>query len=459
MTADAADWESRRYFRRAVETTLWGMPVVSTQAMIEAFRTAGAGFGDIVYFSRLPDWRWQITTPNATTFYAFSSIRLDDAPVMLTLPPTEGSGLYGSIFDCWQNALADVGPAGEDGGRGGTYAILPPGYTGAVPEGATVVPCATRNAYILFRAIPLDYGAAGVARAQQHIRGLDIRTPGASGEQRFIDIAGRPFEAFPEMDDTFFDRLAAIVRDEPVAKIDLVAMGLLRSLGIAPDLPFAPDAGQRGILAGAAREAQAQLLAENLEINPLWPDRRWGSPTYIQHAQTAKPILSDTRLDYDRRAALAYRMCGVPKTAGAARFFHVVRDAAGEPLRGGETYRLTVPTPVPARQFWALAVYDAITFRFVRGAANVEFNSLGLPTENGGKPVEIVFSPECPDGAENWLETASDRNWAAIFRLYGPDLAGLEAGWRPDDIVRLGPVRGAGPDPLQSCGSATGFRK
>ncbi|MAZ19316.1 MAG: hypothetical protein CL535_23695 [Ahrensia sp.] len=441
---ETADWTSRRYYRRAVEAALWGMPMVSTQAMLAAFRGVDGQFGDIVYFSRLPDWRWQITTPNATTFYAYSAIRLDAAPVLLTLPPTQGSGLYGSIFDCWQNALADVGPAGVDGGNGGTYAILPPGYADDIPDGATAVPCPTRNAYILFRAIPEDYGDAGVALAQQHIRGLKIREAGTSGNQRFIDIAGRDFDAFPEMDDSYFDCLAAIVRDEPVRQMDLVAMGMLMSLGIAPDRPFAPDPEQRAILARAAREAQDQLVAENLEINPLWPDRRWGSPTYIQHAQTARPIMTAERLDYDRRAALAYRMCGVPKTAGAARFFHVVSDAAGEPLRGGETYRLSVPGPVPARQFWALAVYDAVTFRFIRGAETVEFNSLELSKNDSGKPVEIVFAPERPDGVEIWMETAPGRNWAAIFRIYGPDVAALDAGWKPDDIVRVEPGSEAG---------------
>ncbi|MCI5078139.1 DUF1254 domain-containing protein [Oricola sp.] len=437
--AEDAGWMARRYYRRAVEAAIWGMPAASTQAMIEAFHDCGARFGDIVYFSRLPDWRWQITTPNATTYYAFSSLRLTDRPVILTLPPTEGSGLYGSIFDCWQNALADVGPAGEDAGRGGVYAILPPGYSGPVPDDAAIVRCPTRNAYILFRAIPADYGDEGVARTQAHIHGLRIAEMDATDEQRFIDIAGKPFEAFPEMDDTFFDRLAAILRDEPVGRTDLVAMGMAHTLGIGRDKPFEPDASQRETLARAAREAQAQMLADNLEINPLWPDRRWGSPTYIQHAQTAKPILSDERLDYDRRAALAYRMCGVPKTAGAARFFHVVCDSAGDPLRGDETYQLSIPTPVPARQFWALAIYDAVTFRFIRGAQAVEFNSLALPDDGTGRPVEIVFAPERPAGAQHWMETAPGHNWAAIFRLYGPDVAALEAGWKPEDIVRLAP--------------------
>jgi hypothetical protein len=31
--------------------------------------------------------------------------------------------------------LADAGPYGTDKGQGGKYLLLPPGYTGTVPEG------------------------------------------------------------------------------------------------------------------------------------------------------------------------------------------------------------------------------------------------------------------------------------------------------------------------------------
>ena len=51
------------------------------------------------------------------------------------IPPAEGGSITGTIFDAWQLALEDVGPAGADKGKGGKYLILPPGYGGTAPDG------------------------------------------------------------------------------------------------------------------------------------------------------------------------------------------------------------------------------------------------------------------------------------------------------------------------------------
>jgi hypothetical protein len=53
--------------RRAVEAVIWGMPLVNTDAMRQAyFRDVGAKYNDICFFSKPADWRFQVTTPNAS---------------------------------------------------------------------------------------------------------------------------------------------------------------------------------------------------------------------------------------------------------------------------------------------------------------------------------------------------------------------------------------------------------
>jgi hypothetical protein len=44
---------------------------------------------------------------------------------VLDIPPAVGAGLFGNINDAWQVPAADVGPTGDDGGKGGKYAVLP----------------------------------------------------------------------------------------------------------------------------------------------------------------------------------------------------------------------------------------------------------------------------------------------------------------------------------------------
>lgn len=57
-------------YSRAIEAVLWGMPIVSFDAMRQAyFRDAGADYGDIVYWSRPSDASFQFVTLNASAYY------------------------------------------------------------------------------------------------------------------------------------------------------------------------------------------------------------------------------------------------------------------------------------------------------------------------------------------------------------------------------------------------------
>src|SRR5262245_44086821 len=125
----AHDLARRTVERRAVEAVIWGMPLVNTDAMRQAyFRDIGAKYNDICYFSKPADWRFQVTTPNASTNYVYFNFNLKEGPLVLDVPPTVGAGLLGVVVDAWDAGQADVGPAGEDQGKGGKYLLVPPDF-------------------------------------------------------------------------------------------------------------------------------------------------------------------------------------------------------------------------------------------------------------------------------------------------------------------------------------------
>jgi hypothetical protein len=162
----AAELERRTIQRRAVEAAMWGMPIVSVDAMREAFfRDAGAKYGDILYFSKPADWKFQTTTPNASSLYVYFNFNTKDGPVVLEFPAAVGAGLFGTLLDAWQTPLADVGPKGEDEGKGGKYLLLPPDFKDEVPAGYIPVRSATYNGYALFRAIPATRSEVDLAKA------------------------------------------------------------------------------------------------------------------------------------------------------------------------------------------------------------------------------------------------------------------------------------------------------
>lgn len=141
--------------QRAVTAAIWGMPIVSMNAMRQAFfRDAKANYNDIVFWSTPSDWKNQTPTPNTSTHYVYFNFNTKEGPVVVEIPPAVEAGLFGSLLDAWQVPLADVGPAGEDQGEGSKYLVLPPDFSGNPPAGYTIVRAQTYNGYALLRAIP-----------------------------------------------------------------------------------------------------------------------------------------------------------------------------------------------------------------------------------------------------------------------------------------------------------------
>ena len=109
QSVSSDDLARRAIERRAVEAAIWGMPIVSVDAMRQAFFRAGAQYGDVVYCSKPADWKFQTTTPNASSLYVYLNFNTKDGPVVLDIPQAIGAGLFGSVLDAWSLPVADVG--------------------------------------------------------------------------------------------------------------------------------------------------------------------------------------------------------------------------------------------------------------------------------------------------------------------------------------------------------------
>jgi hypothetical protein len=439
MTPD--ELAEKTLHRRGVEAAIWGMPIVSFDAMRRGFFGVGAQYGDIVYFSRPADWRFQLTTPNSSSLYVYFNFNLKAGPIVIDVPPAVGAGLFGSILDAWQAPMADVGPEGEDQGAGARYLLAPPDYKEEAPAGFIVLPFATFNGYAAFRAIPKTRLGEDTTRALALVKQLRVYALSREEnppEQRHIDIAGQLFEGIAPFDDTFYDRLAAMVNEEPVQTRDMGLMGQLRSIGIEKGREFKPDIAARAILREAIAEAHAGFMDAMVgHVEPYWPNRRWGVPPFVQTgARTAFTYQTESSLDIDQRGAMFFDACAPPRRLGAATLYLLAAvDAEGAPFDGGKTYRLRVPPGVPARQFWAVTVYDLETAAFIRESPKTEINSYQETRKESDGSIHIFFGPEAPAGKEaNWIYTEPGARWHAAFRFYGPESAIRDRSWTLDDI-------------------------
>jgi len=439
----SADLAERALQRRAVEAAIWGMPIVSVDAMRRAFFNAGAKYGDVVYLSKPADWNLQLTTPNSSSLYCYLNYSLKDGPVVLDLPAAVGAGLFGSILDAWQVPLADVGLEGQDHGKGGKYLVLGPDFKGEPPPGYFALRSATYSGYAALRAIPKTRSDEDILKALalvKQVRLFPFSRSASSTATRYIDIAGKLFDGIVKMDDTFFDSLARTVIEEPVQPRDLIAMAQLRSLGIEKDRDFNPDGPTRAVLKKAAAEAHKTFVNATASVVPYWPDSNWGLPGYaITGAQTAFTYQSAGLLNVDDRGAMFFFACAAPGKLGAATLYLTSpKERDGAQLDGSKSYHLRVPPDVPASQFWAVTIYDLETAAFFRESTNTEINSYQDLQKNDDGSVDVFFAPKPPDGKQsNWIYTAPSRPWFACFRFYGPEEAIHNKSWVLPDIEKM----------------------
>src|SRR5215471_7382248 len=163
----AEDLARRTVERRAVEAVIWGMPAVNTDLMRqEMFRKTSGKENEVLYWSRPADANNQTLTPNPDCIYFMVFYNTKGVgPVVIELPPADTGSFAGSIMTFWRMPLANVGPEGEDKGKGGKYLVLPPDFKGTTPAGYIVIKSDTYAGYALLRSNLISHSEPDIAKA------------------------------------------------------------------------------------------------------------------------------------------------------------------------------------------------------------------------------------------------------------------------------------------------------
>jgi hypothetical protein len=105
------DLARRTIERRAIEAVIWGMPAVNLDLILLAMIKSAKGKpNQVVYWSRLPDWKNQTLTPNPDVIYLMPFFNTKDVgPMVLEIPPADDGVINGTVMDAWQVPLEDVG--------------------------------------------------------------------------------------------------------------------------------------------------------------------------------------------------------------------------------------------------------------------------------------------------------------------------------------------------------------
>jgi hypothetical protein len=452
-------------FQRATQIYLWALPLINTLGMqVGSEKAFGAGYNVLPIWKQRLNAKTLITTPNSDVLYAMSFVDLGkDGPLVIEAPPM----LQGILLDYWQRPIpvdggrffGDIGIAGPDGGKGGKFLLLPPGYKGAVPKGYYVYKSGTNNVFIFLRAFYKD--PKNLAPAVAHLEKTKIYPLHGKATAKpmvFPDASGVPVNMLPISNGSAFDQLKLLLDKEGDNLAGPDWLGMLAAIGIVKGQPFTPDAHTREILDRAAKTAykMSRVIGFQETVSGrsfrVYPDRHWINP--VDNLTPSSPRTTvdlsmlnvageyrdlDTRIwfftnYYSVSPAMSTKIPG----KGAA-YLIAFTDSDGEPLVGDSDYRLKLPPKIPAANFWSVTLYDAAN---ASGLANGQpFPSLGSrdqPQQNTDGSTDLYFGPKALKGKEgNWLGTVPGKGYFVVFRLYGPTEAALDRSWKPGDFEKV----------------------
>lgn len=427
-------------FSRGVEVFLNGMPAASVYALLEGFKEAGMKPGELGVFEDLMDARSLFLTPNSTTMYCMTEINVKKGPVVVQVP----SGVLGPVDDAYFRFVTDVGMTGPDKGKGGKYLFVHRDYNETVPKGYFVVKTPTYRNLMFFRAFVKDGDLKGTTAAvKAGFRMYPLAQVSNPPEQVFHDLSGKKFNTIHANDFHFFEELNAVIQYEPADAFNPELVGQWAAIGIKKGQPFKPDARMKKILTDAV--AVGNATARAITFRPrkksvyFYPDRQWYSP----FAGGSHEFINNGELMLDDRIMFHYYATGItpamamPKVGSGSAYELTAHDSEGRYLDGGKTYKITLPGPVPANNFWSFMVYDNQT----RSMLETDQKSAGLdslnPTvkPNADGSYTMWFGPKPPKGHEgNWIQTIPRKSFNVLLRLYGPEQPWFDKTWKPGDF-------------------------
>jgi len=428
-------------FGRGVDAFLRGMSATSVHALCRGFGEAGIKLNKGIGIAEdLLDARSLFLTANTTTVYVTLCIDVKDGPMVVRIPPR----VLGPVDDADFRWVTDVGLTGPDKGTGGDYLFVPPGYQGTLPEKGYHIARPRTNRLLMFYRAFVEKG--DIAAAVEGVKSKAAIFPLSQADNppatSFINTSGIKFNTISANDFSFYDELNAVVQNEPADWIDPDTVGLYAAIGIQKGKPFAPDARMKKILTDSVAVgnaiARSNLFASRDPRTRIYDDRQWWTPFVggsYQFLDSAERLLDARMMFFFYATGITPAMTESRPGTGSA-YAITVRDVNGEYLDGGRTYKVTLPGPIPAKNFWAFTVYDNQTRSLLptdQKLAGIDSTLPGIQmNEDGG--VTIWFGPKAPAGQEkNWVQTMPGKGYNLALRLYGPLEPWFNQSWRPGD--------------------------
>jgi len=446
--AAAAAAKEKEGLEAGVEAIAYGFPLVimdATCRKLTNVATAGpeaAPVNQFAHMPKFPDASFKdVVRANVDTLYSSACLDLSKEPIVLSVPDTKGRYYLMPMVDAWTNIFASPGKR-TTGTKAGHFAITGPGWTGSLPAGVSELKSPTNLVWIIGRTQtngPSDYAAVHAIQKQYKLTPLASfgkpYTPSQATVDPAVDMKVAPVDAVMKLGTTaFFDRMAALMKQNPPPAADAPVLAKLAKIGIVPGEKFDPSKLDPAIAKGLEKAlpvALEKLTAASKETGEAV--NGWRVPSMK---------LGDFGTDYGTRAVVALVGLGANLAADAV-YPSAFVDGEGKTLSGANRYVLHFDKgqEPPVRAFWSVTMYNPESF-FVANPINRYAVSSWMPFKrNADGSLDLYIQKESPgkDKEANWLP-APDGEFNVTMRMYWPTEKApsiMDGTWKPPALKKV----------------------
>lgn len=420
-------------YQLGVSAYVWGYPLVRMERVVRDYTDVPSPKPATSYRAPINQigWARELATPaakdmptaNNDTFY-LSAVLVLDEPYVLTVPDTRDRYYVVNVFNMWQELQHYVGRR-TTGTKAGRYAIVPPGWTGTLPEGVTRLDVSTDKAWLWGRlriAQGEDNKPVYALQDEFTLQPLSSLKGGGSAKAIALD----PMPPDDGSDLAFLDDLGFALKHNTIKPADQALFAQFARIGLTKE----------GFDASKLSEPARKGLVRGLADGPAVVVSSFASTASKRNGWDWVTGLDSFGENYPMRALVAGPYLG---GNGEKEAMYPIRytDADGTTLNGANRYVVRFEKEPPVGAFWSLTMYNASDKMLVENPIDrykVGTDTQGLRRGPDGSIIVSIQTDEPTDGT-NWLP-APKGDFYLILRMYQPSEEVLDGTYQLPQVVR-----------------------
>ena len=430
-----------------VEAYVYFYPLISMDITRKVTTNVPAGakpglgpMGAFQHFKAYPtaDFR-EVVRPNFDTLYSIAWLDLTKEPMIVSAPDTADRYYLLPMLDMWSDVFAVPGKR-TNGTKAASWAVIPQGWTGTLPQGVERIDAPTPYVWIIGRTQtdgPTDYEAVHKVQEGYTVTPLSQwdkkLQPAAFIPDPTVDTKTAPLDQVNGMPAAkYFGYGAELMKLHPPHITDWSMLARLKRIGIEPGKSFDYEK--------TAPEVRAALDRAVVDGLKLMKDKVPTLARVVNGWQMNTDTMGVYGNHYLKRAVVAMIGLGANQPEDAIYPMNVA-DADGKPMEGSGKYVLhfakeEIP---PVGAFWSITMYDADGFQVANKLNRFAIGDRDELKFNADGSLDIYIQAESPgaDKESNWLPSPAKGKLGITMRLYAPKPQALDGRWNPPAVRKV----------------------